>query len=96
MRKPKGMFIQGNDIYVCDTGNNRILQITKKGTGYTLTRIIDQLQGCTPATMNTPTDVFADTNGNLYTKTDYHTNTEANKGSYQYTYTKGRCNTDSV
>lgn len=66
MRKPKGMFIQGNDIYVCDTGNNRILQITKKGNGYTLTRIIDQLQGCTPATMNTPTDVFADTNGNLY------------------------------
>jgi len=66
MRKPKGLYIRGNDIYVCDTGNNRLLQIARTESGYHLTRIIDKLNGCTPETLNTPTDCFVDEAGTIY------------------------------
>ena len=33
---PEGLFVQGNDIYVCDTGNNRIVHIVCEGGEYKL------------------------------------------------------------
>ena len=66
MRRPQSLFVRDNDVYVCDTGNNRILQITRKGNDFSLTRIIDSISGAEPATFNTPNDVFVDTAGNIY------------------------------
>lgn len=66
MRRPQSLYIRNNDIYVCDTGNNRILQIRKEDQGYSLVRVIDAVQGCEPATFNTPNDVFVDVDNNLY------------------------------
>ena len=66
MRKPQSLFVQGQDLYVCDTGNNRILQISRTGDSYQLVRIIDTIQGTEPATFNTPSDVYVDEQGNLY------------------------------
>ncbi len=66
MRRPQSLFVQGNDLYVVDTGNNRILQITHENGDYTLTRIIDTLQGVEPATLNSPSDVNVDKDGNIY------------------------------
>ncbi len=66
MRKPQSLFVQGDSLYVCDTGNNRILQLRRYGDKFTLDRIIDTVQGTEPATFNTPSDVYADEEGNLY------------------------------
>ena len=66
MKKPQSLFVRDNDIYVCDTGNNRILQIHREGNAYSLTRIIDTIQGCDVNTFNTPNDVFVDVDHNIY------------------------------
>ena len=66
MRKPQSLFVQGNDLYVVDTGNNRILQIRKEGSAYALVRIIDSIKGCDVTTFNAPHDVFVDEQQNIY------------------------------
>ena len=63
---PQGMFARNRDLYVADTGNNRILQLKLNEDKVTLIRIITEIQGAEPATMNGPTDVFADEAGNIY------------------------------
>ena len=72
MRKPQSLFVRGDDLYVCDTGNNRILQITKTAEGYTLTRVIDQIKGTEVTGLNTPNDVFVDENDNIYIADTYN------------------------
>ncbi len=66
MKKPQSLFVRGEDIYVCDTGNNRILQIHRNGNTYELTRIIDTISGTDVTTFNTPNDVFVDEEMNIY------------------------------
>lgn len=66
MRRPQSLFAQGEYLYVCDTGNNRILELHREDGEFTLTRIIDSVQGAEPATFNTPSDVFVDPEGNIY------------------------------
>ena len=66
MKKPQSLYVRNNDIYVVDTGNNRILQIRRSGDNYTLTRIIDKISGCDVTTFNSPNDVFVDVDGNIY------------------------------
>lgn len=66
MKKPQSLYVRNQDLYVCDTGNNRILQISRMGDNYELVRIIDTIQGVEPATFNTPSDVYVDEEGNIY------------------------------
>ena len=67
MRRPQSLFAKENDLYVCDTGNNRILQLRREDNkDFTLVRIIDSIQGAEPATFNTPSDVSVDDEGNIY------------------------------
>ncbi len=66
MKRPQSLYARDDMLYVCDTGNNRILELRRYGNEFKLMRIIDSVQGAEPATFNTPTDVFADEEGNLY------------------------------
>ncbi len=66
LRKPQSLFVQGNDLYICDTGNNRILKLTREGDQFTVTGIIDAVSGTEPSTFNGPSDVYADPLGNVY------------------------------
>ena len=66
MKKPQSLFVRDNDIYVADTGNNRILQIHREGEVFSLTREISSIQGCEVTTFNSPNDVFVDVDGNIY------------------------------
>jgi DNA-binding beta-propeller fold protein YncE len=66
INNPQGLFARGGDVYVADTGNNRILQLNLDGEKVTLTRIITEISGAEPATLNGPTDLFADEEGNIY------------------------------
>ena len=55
MRAPRGLTVSGNDIYIVDTGNNRILQVARDGENFTLTRVISEIQGdITPTTLSAP------------------------------------------
>ena len=64
--KAQSLFICGNDVYVADTGNNRIIQFRYEDGQAVFTRVISEIQGTEPATFNYPADVFADENGNIY------------------------------
>ena len=66
MRRPQSLFVIGNELYVCDTGNNRILQLQREGNGFSLVRIIDAVHGATPESFSTPSDVAVDEDGNIY------------------------------
>ena len=66
MRRPQSLYASQNDLYVADTGNNRILQLRREGTDFSLIRIIDRIAGADPETFNTPSDVSVDAEGNIY------------------------------
>lgn len=66
MLRPQSLFVLGEDIYVCDTGNNRILQIRREDGEYSLVRIIDRIRGTQPETFNSPNDIAVDPDGNIY------------------------------
>lgn len=66
MRRPQSLFVIGNELYVCDTGNNRILQLHREGNDFSLVRIIDAVHGATPESFSTPSDVAVDEDGNIY------------------------------
>ncbi|MBQ6255067.1 MAG: hypothetical protein IJJ60_00630, partial [Clostridia bacterium] len=39
MRRPQSLYVSGNDLYVCDTGNNRVLQLRREGKSFALVRV---------------------------------------------------------
>ena len=58
-----GMFVQGDDLYVVDTGNNRLLQIrlTEKEP-----QLIREITGTEEWTLSAPEDVFVTEDGTMY------------------------------
>ena len=66
IRQPQGLYARDNDLYVVDTGNNRIIQLRYNGEDFEFVRLITEIQGCEKTTFNAPNDVFADENGNIY------------------------------
>ncbi len=74
MKNPQGLFVQGEDIYICDTGNNRILQIRLTDTGFERIRVIDSFMGETsPLTFNSPRDIYVMEDGTMFIA-DYSNN----------------------
>ncbi|MBQ2955877.1 MAG: hypothetical protein IJE08_05380 [Clostridia bacterium] len=66
MNKPQSLFVRGNMLYVCDTGNNRILELKRENNVFSVTRIIDTVKGASPETFSNPGDVAVDEAGNIY------------------------------
>ncbi len=66
MRRPQSLYARDNHLYICDTGNNRIIEVIRENGQFTLGRIVDRVIGAEPETFNTPSDVFVDENGNMY------------------------------
>ena len=67
-RDPQGLYVRGNKLYVCDSGNNRIVIITVGDDGsYSISDIITQVTiENAESALNYPMDVFEDNNGDLY------------------------------
>lgn len=86
MRSPKSLYVRGNDLYIVDTGNNRILQLTKVGTGFEFVREIDhatvgadQLEAFLAQSdllKNEDGSLFADEDGSYYLKPPIGTSAE--------------------
>lgn len=67
LSNPQGLFVQGDDMYIVDTGNNRIIQLHHDNGLYTVTRIIDSFQGdIEPLTFSAPQDVYVTEEGTLF------------------------------
>ena len=66
MSRPQSLFVRNEDLYIADTNNNRILQVHRDGANYTLTRVIDHVNGCEVSTLNKPYDIFVDVDDNIY------------------------------
>ena len=64
--RAQSLYVRGNMLYICDTYNNRILEIRRKGDAFTLIRIIKEMTGAEVNTFNNPYDVFVDPEGNIY------------------------------
>ena len=41
--KPQSLFVQGDMLYIVDTGNNRIIEVKRTGNAFAVTRIISQM-----------------------------------------------------
>lgn len=67
-RNPQGMFVKDNMIYICDTGNNRIVQIERTGTEqFEVVRIFDSIQGNTDVkNLSSPTDIAISDEGDIF------------------------------
>lgn len=68
LKAPENLFVHGSMIYICDTGNNRILELERTATDkLKVSRIIESFRGGDGNnTFNTPTDVFVSDDGYLY------------------------------
>lgn len=67
-RSPQGMFVKDNMIYICDTGNNRIVQLERTGTEqFEVVRIIDSIKGDTDVkSISNPTDIAVSDEGDIF------------------------------
>lgn len=64
--KPQSLYARGNLLYICDTGNNRIIEAERNGTRFSVRRVISEMTGAAVNDFSDPYDVFADPEGNLY------------------------------
>lgn len=70
LKDPEGLFTVGDSVFICDTGNNRIIELLRKDGAYEFVRVIYTVQvaeqlaeqlavnGDITLTLNTPTDIF--------------------------------------
>ncbi|MCM1191958.1 MAG: hypothetical protein NC123_07730 [Butyrivibrio sp.] len=65
---PQGLFVTGNLIYLCDTGNNRILELERVGEDtLEVRRIIDEFKGDVEVTtFSSPTDIAVSEEGAFF------------------------------
>ena len=64
LKNPQGMFTYGDSIYICDSGNNRIIELKRiSAEKLEVARIIDGYEG---GTFNNPTDVAISEDGNMF------------------------------
>ncbi len=67
LKAPQGLFVRGEDIYICDTGNNRVLQLRLTDSSAEVVRVIDAFQGDTsPLTFSSPRDIYVTEEGDLF------------------------------
>jgi DNA-binding beta-propeller fold protein YncE len=74
-REPQGLFITGNHIYICDSGNNRILllEVNEAGEHNLVSAIYSVMIDGEESNFNYPMDLFQCRNGFLYiTDTNNH------------------------
>ncbi len=66
MVQPQSLFVRGSELYVVDTGNNRIIHLQEKDGAFTVVRYITEIAGAEPATLSGPQDVYVTEDGTLF------------------------------
>lgn len=67
LKNPQGLTVSGDLVYLCDTGNNRIIKM-KRSSRETIEvlEIIDSFTGNSNGTFSSPTDVAVSEDGNIF------------------------------
>jgi tetratricopeptide (TPR) repeat protein len=67
-RDPQGLFIRDNRIYICDSGNNRIVKIEVNEKGeHNVVRVVNSVMiDGVESRFNYPMDIFENRNGDLF------------------------------
>jgi tetratricopeptide (TPR) repeat protein len=66
-KDPQGMYVRGNLIYLCDTGNNRIVIMERKEYGISFVAEFGEFQGDgSVLTFSGPQDICVTENGDMY------------------------------
>lgn len=65
---PSGLTVSGDEVFLCDTGNNRILQLKRTGIdSFELVRTIDSIKGNVEVKeLSGPTDIAVSVDGNYF------------------------------
>ena len=68
LKQPGGLFAYGNSLFVCDTGNNRIIELEKTEKGeLVVKRFIEEIKGDLEVkTLANPSDVALTESGNIF------------------------------
>lgn len=68
LKSPEGLFVQGNTVYICDTGNNRIIELERVSTEkFEVRRIYDSFKGDVEnKTFSSPSDIAVSEEGDIY------------------------------
>lgn len=65
--QPNGLFVKGEKLYVCDTGNNRIVVLDRTGKeSFAVVDIIEGVKGSPIEKFNAPTDVAVNDEGDIF------------------------------
>ncbi|MBR3515210.1 MAG: hypothetical protein IKO10_02555 [Lachnospiraceae bacterium] len=63
----ESLFVAGDNVYICDTGNNRIVVLQRKGADdFEVVREISQIKGADINTLSEPADVAVSDDGYIY------------------------------
>lgn len=66
-KDPQGLFVRGNRIYLCDTGNNRIVIMEKSEDSIKLIEEFSEVTGETSVkSLSEPQDIYTSANGDMY------------------------------
>lgn len=67
-RNPDSLFVRGDRIFICDTGNNRIVELKRTDVDkFETVRVIDKISGNVEIkTLAGPTDIYVSEDGYLY------------------------------
>ncbi len=67
LKNPDGMYVRDNMIYICDTGNNRIVILERTGKdSIELVKTVDKIKGSSINTLSGPTDIAVSEEGNIF------------------------------
>lgn len=67
-KSPSGLYASGNSLYICDTGNNRIVEVERVSSQeLKVVRIIDSFKGpVDTVTFSAPEDIAISSEGNIF------------------------------
>ncbi|MCR4642088.1 MAG: hypothetical protein K5697_08675 [Lachnospiraceae bacterium] len=67
LKSPESLYVKGDQVYLCDTGNNRIIVLERSGSDeLNFVQEIKTVKGAEPETFSGPADVAVDNDGNYY------------------------------
>ena len=67
LKSPEGLYSYGDSLYVCDTGNNRIIELKRiSSEKFDVVRIIEEFNGDGNNTFNAPSDIAISEEGNFF------------------------------
>ncbi len=67
LKAPESLYVDGNLVYICDTGNNRIVVLERNGSNqFSVVREFSSINGSDKPDLNAPADIAVGSDGSLF------------------------------